>query len=197
MSISYEAVGRTRQKARTRKAIIAATRELLRAGRVPAVEEAADRADVSRATAYRYFPNQRKLLEATFDWLDEPSLVGDVEGDVEKRLSAVVQRIIAVVDEYEPVFRALLRLSLEPDGEPPTGMLLRAGRRLRWVQDALLPLRSDMPRADFERVVRAIAASIGVESLVWLTDVAGMAKADALGLMHWSAITLLRGARSR
>ena len=61
MAIPYESTGRTRQKARTRAAMVAATRELLAEGVAPTVEQAAERAAVSRTTAYRYFPNQRAL----------------------------------------------------------------------------------------------------------------------------------------
>ena len=64
MAIPYEATGRTQQKSRTRQALTAATRELLAQGLTPQVEDAAERAGVSRTTAYRYFPNQRSLLMA-------------------------------------------------------------------------------------------------------------------------------------
>ena len=64
MSIPYEALGRTRQKERTRGALIAAARELVAQGTTPTVEEAAAAASISRTTAYRYFPNQRALLAA-------------------------------------------------------------------------------------------------------------------------------------
>ncbi len=62
VTMPYESTGRTAQKSRTRLALVAATRELLAAGLTPTVEDAAERADISRTTAYRYFPNQRSLL---------------------------------------------------------------------------------------------------------------------------------------
>ena len=66
MSIPYEATGRTRQKARTRDALVRAARDILGEGLSPTVEQAADAAGVARATAYRYFPNQRALLVAAY-----------------------------------------------------------------------------------------------------------------------------------
>ena len=54
--------GRVRQRRRTRRALLLAAGELVEAGRTPTVAEAADAADVSRATAYRYFPSQDALL---------------------------------------------------------------------------------------------------------------------------------------
>ena len=53
MSIPYERTGRTQQKARTRAALLDAARELLAQGRTPNIEEAAEAAGISRATAYR------------------------------------------------------------------------------------------------------------------------------------------------
>jgi AcrR family transcriptional regulator len=61
MAIPYEATGRTQQKSRTRQALVEATHELLAEGLTPQVEDAAERAGISRTTAYRYFPNQRSL----------------------------------------------------------------------------------------------------------------------------------------
>ena len=64
VTMPYESSGRTAQKSRTRLALVVATRELLAAGLTPKVEDAAERAGISRTTAYRYFPNQRSLLMA-------------------------------------------------------------------------------------------------------------------------------------
>ena len=71
MSMPYVATGRTRQKERTRKALVAAARGLVAEGKTPTVEEAASAADISRTTAYRYFPSQRMLLVAA-----HPRLLG-------------------------------------------------------------------------------------------------------------------------
>src|SRR3954467_8780419 len=77
VATSYEASGRKRQKARTRSALVDAARELLAAGPTPTVEQAADRAGVARATAYRYFPNQSDLLVATYPETCCPSFLED------------------------------------------------------------------------------------------------------------------------
>jgi len=56
---------RHRQKKRTRKALLDAAVELIRQGREPTVAEVAAVGEVSRATAYRYFPTQESLLAIT------------------------------------------------------------------------------------------------------------------------------------
>ena len=54
--------GRPNQKSRTRKDLLQAAARLVRQGRNPGLEEIAEEAMVSRATAYRYFPDVGALL---------------------------------------------------------------------------------------------------------------------------------------
>jgi AcrR family transcriptional regulator len=191
-SISYEETGRTRQKARTRAALTSAARELLAHGPTPTVEQAADAAGIARATAYRYFANQRALITATYPEVDEPSLLGaSASGDPVARLDAVAAAMTRQILDHEPELRAMLRMSLEPDhGDLP----FRKGRRITWIADAIEPQRSQLGRARFDRLVRAIAAVLGVEVLVWHTDVGGLSRKQAAETMRWSAAALLRAA---
>jgi AcrR family transcriptional regulator len=198
MAIPYEASGRTRQKARTRNALVDAARELLASGTTPTVEQAADAANIARATAYRYFPNQRALLVATYPELDEPSLLEAPAEltDPVKRLDEVARSLTRQIVEHEPELRAMLRLSLEPDPAERGDLPLRKGRRITWVADALEPLRSEMTKRDFERLVQAIAMGLGIEALIWLTDIAGLTRDEAADVMCWSASAMLRAAIS-
>lgn len=197
MSISYETTGRTRQKARTRDAIIAATRELLATDGMPTVEQAADAAGVSRATAYRYFPNQRDLLVATHPEIDARSLLGaDPPDDVAERLDLVVEELSRFVIENEPELRTMLRLSLEPGDTHRDQLVLRQGRAIAWLNDALQQLQGKMPRAELRRLVYAIRCAVGIEALVWLCDVGGLSRREAVEVMRWSARALLRSAVS-
>lgn len=193
-SISYTETGRTRQKARTRDALVAAARELLADGTTPTVEQAADAAGVARATAYRYFANRRDLLVATYPEIDDPSLLDDPGlTDPVQRLDAVTAELTRQIVDHEQELRAMLRLSLE--GEPGRRDLpFRKGRRITWVADALGPLRAELGRREFDRLVRAIAAVLGVEVLVWHTDVGGLTRRQATDTMRWSARALLRSA---
>jgi AcrR family transcriptional regulator len=195
MSIPYELTGRTQQKARTRKALIEAARHLLAEGTTPTVERTADRAEVSRATAFRYFANQRVLLVATYPHLEEASLLGAAaEEDPLVRLDAVTEELARRILEYEQELRAHLRLSLEPATALPDELPLRQGRAIGWIDDALSPLRDRMPARDLRRLVLAIRATLGIEALVWLTDVGGVSREEAVDIMRSSARTLLRSA---
>jgi len=195
MLIPYEATGRTSQKARTRAALVAATRELLADGTTPTVEQAADRAGISRTTAYRYFPNQRALLIAVYPEISTPSLLhDDSPTDPSQRLELVIERLTHQVVEHEPELRAQLRLSLDARPLGPDQLPFRTGRAIGWIKDALAPLRERMTAREVHRLALAIRATTGIETLVWLTDVAGLSAQDARELMRSSARALLRDA---
>ena len=168
-----------------------AARELLSQGRHPTVEDAAEAAEISRATAYRYFPNQRALLVAAHPEIEATTLLGDdPPGDPEERLERAIREFIRLVIETEPELRMTLRLSLDP--EPPEELLLRQGRAIAWIEEALAPLRGRVERAELRRLVLAIRSACGIEALIWLTDVAGLSHDRAAELMRWSALALLR-----
>jgi len=195
MSIPYERTGRTRQKARTRNALIQAAREQLGEGITPTVEQAADFAQVSRTTAYRYFPNQRALITATFPQIAAASLLPDpAPEDPAARLDAVAEALARLAIEHEPELRAQLRLSLEHDGGERRDLPFRTGRGIAWIEEALAPLRGPMHEPELRRLVLAVRTAVGIEALVWLTDIAGLSREEAADLMRWSASALLQAA---
>jgi AcrR family transcriptional regulator len=191
MNVSLQDGGRVRQKARTRDALVAATRQLLRDGVTPTVEQAADVARVSRTTAYRYFPSQRALLAGTFPQLEGGSLLGDQPpADVRARLALFAENMTKSILANEAEMRAMLRLSLDPR-VPLHEVALRQGRRTIWVADALAPLRGSLARSRFEQLTLAIAAATGIESFVWLVDVGGVDRTTAAALLKSTCTSLL------
>ena len=195
MSTSYELGGRSAQKRRTREALAAAARELVAAGLTPTVEQAAEAAGVSRTTAYRYFPTARSLLLAAHpEMTAESMLPPDAPADPAARLDAVVRAFTQLIVETEPQQRTMLRLSLEMDADERAALPLRQGRAIGWIAEALEGLRGAWSDEEIQRVVVAIRASTGIEALVWLVDVAGLSRDDAVASMRWSAQALLRQA---
>jgi AcrR family transcriptional regulator len=192
VSTSYEASGRAAQKQRTRQALLDATRALLARGVTPSLEDVATAASVSRATAYRYFPDQRALLVAAHPEIDATTMLpDDVPDDAGARLDAAVSAFIAMIVETEAQQRAMLRLALDDDrSELP----LRQGRAIGWFTEALEGLRDELGEDGLRRLVLAVRATTGIESLVWLTDIGGLSRADAAELMAWSARALVRQA---
>lgn len=180
---------------RTRNELIAAARDLIaKGGATPTVEAAAAAASVSRTTAYRYFPSQKALLAAAHPETEVTSLLpADAGGDPEQRLVTAVRAFVALVIESEHQQRTMLRLSLEA-GSGPHELPLRKGRAIGWFEDALGPLAPQLSVEGVHRLAVAVRSTVGIESLVWLTDVAGLSRDRAAELMEWSALALLRHA---
>ncbi|MBU2665627.1 TetR/AcrR family transcriptional regulator [Actinoplanes bogorensis] len=192
MPIPYEASGRVEQKSRTRRALVEAARGLLAEGATPRVEDAAIRAAISRTTAYRYFANQRALLLAAQPQIQPDTLLGpDAPVEPRARLDAFMGEFTRYNLQWEPQLRSALRLSLEdPGAERP---LLRRGRAIGWIEDALSPL------ADVDRRALAIAirSAAGIESLIWLIDVAGQTRPEAAETVRRTASALLEAALAK
>ncbi len=195
MSTPYELSGRTSQKQRTRGALVAAARELVAQGQTPTVDEAAIKASVSRTTAYRYFPNQRTLLVAAHPEIGAQSLLPKTAPtDAAARLDAVITAFLRLIVDTESQQRTMLRLSLDPDPDDRGDLPLRKGRAIGWIGEALSPLRGQLSERDLRRLILAIRSASGIEALVWLTDIAGLSRKEAVQLMRWSAGALLRSA---
>jgi glutathione S-transferase len=198
MSIPYELNGRVDQKRRTRDALVAAARNLVSNGETPTVEAAAEAASISRTTAYRYFANQRELLVAAHPETGTTSLLpDDAPDDVAARLDLVIDAFTRSTVENEAQQRTMLRLSLEADPAERSKLPLRQGRGIRWIGEALEPLRERMSEAEVNRLTLAIRSAAGIEALVWLTDVAGLSRDDAREVMRWSARGLLHAALTK
>ncbi|MDT4925871.1 MAG: hypothetical protein QOG01_3584 [Pseudonocardiales bacterium] len=197
MSTRYEESGRTRQKQRTRNELIASARELIaRGGAAPTVEQAAAAAAISRTTAYRYFPSQRALLAAAHPETALDSLLPLGAGDdPAERLAAVVAAFTTMIIDTEQQQRTMLRLSLDADEDSPD-LPLRKGRAVGWFEEALRPLTPQLTEQGIRELAIAVRSAVGIESLVWLTDIAGLRTDQAQALMGWTAQALLSHALS-
>lgn len=168
---------------------------LVASGTSPTVDEAALAAGVARSTAYRYFPGQRELLAAAHPETAATSLLPEnPPADVAERLDAVVAEFTRMIVETEAQQRTMLRLSLEQTTEEQRDLPLRQGRAIAWISEALAPLQGQWAGPDIRRLVLAIRSAAGIESLVWLTDVGGLSREEAVASMRWTARALLQQA---
>lgn len=193
--------GRVNQKRRTHQAIVEAARTLLNQGKAPTVEEAADAALVSRATAYRYFPNQDALLlqAAAPVMASAHEALAPVSGstDAVERIRFVAERMQREVIDHEAQVRAVARLSLErwlggEDGRDEA-VVIRPGNRIGWIAEALAPLRGRIPRRDMRRLELALATVLGTEALIALRDVCRAGYDEAVEVSIWAAAALVQG----
>jgi AcrR family transcriptional regulator len=202
MTVSRQADLRANQKERTRTALVEAAAVLLREGTPPTVPEAAERAKVSRATAYRYFPTQESLLveaasiRPSVDPV-ERMLAELTTDDVEERLVRLLDTFTPIVLAEETSMRTALRVYLDTwlqnrrngDDTP-----VREGRRMRWLDEVLAPARGQLSDDQYERLRTALALTIGIEASVVMRDVCHLDDDDLRANLRWAATALLRAA---
>ncbi|MEN2789809.1 TetR/AcrR family transcriptional regulator [Sphingomonas oligophenolica] len=194
-------MGRPNQKRRTRKDLLQAAARLMKQGSRPSLEEVAEEALVSRATAYRYFPSiEAVLLEAALDLAaPEP---GDVFGaespdDPFLRLRMADVALDAMIVANEGALRVMLANSLnhstgtDRDSAPPT----RQNRRTPLIEAAIEPVRDQFDPVALDRMSKALALIIGTEARVVFTDVLQLDDADARAVKDWAIRALVAAAR--
>ena len=69
--------------------------------------------------------------------------------------------------------------------------------RIGWIEDALTPLRGQMPEEELRRLIYGIGATLGIEAFVWLTDIARLSRQEAVAIMRSNASGLLEFASRR
>jgi AcrR family transcriptional regulator len=196
---------RVQQKGRTRRALLAAAVELVTSGAQPTVAEVADAAEVSRRTAYRYFPTQEQMLvEAALEGV-RGIMAEAIEGsdgarpdieDVEARLDRAVRALQQSAVANEQLLRTMIRLTVSappPASSPETPPVRRRGyRRIDWIALALAPVKQKLGKRRYERLVSALAMCMGIEALIVLRDLRGLRESEAEEVSRWAARALLR-----
>lgn len=190
-------VERANQRYRTRKDLVAAASRLIKDGRKPTLDEVAEAALVSRATAYRYFPNIEALLvEASVDTATPDSaalFAGETSNDPEARIDRAEAAMHRMTFDNEPAIRLLLAASLaraDEDGSVP----LRQNRRTPLIEAALAPAKGRFKKASYERLKAALALIFGSESMIVFKDVLRLDENVARAVKSWAARALVRAA---
>ena len=187
---------RDRQRQRTRKDLLQAAARLMAEGRTPALDEIAEAAMVSRATAYRYFPGLDALLnEAALDVAvpDAASVFGsDMSGDLVERLERVDKAFDTAIRANEAPLRTMLihALQRQVKGEQ---VPLRQNRRTPVLEAAIAPAGLEPGAA--EMLAKAMAMVVGTEALLALNDVLGLDEAEARRVRRWAIHALAEAAR--
>jgi AcrR family transcriptional regulator len=158
----------------------------------------AERAGVSRATAYRYFPNNDAVvLHATMSLADVPLAdaswsppVATSPGELSARAAELVRATGEWAFDHETELRTFLRLSLEPtreQEEPRRGLTNRG----RWIAELLRDLPPDVPPEARDRLAKALVPLFGADAIVWTTDMAELSRDEAIDLLGWMAQVLV------
>ncbi|HVV47188.1 MAG TPA: helix-turn-helix domain-containing protein [Bryobacteraceae bacterium] len=188
---------RSNQRLRTRKELLQAAQRLLKDGRTPTLAEVAEAALVSRATAYRYFPNTEALLaEAPLD-ADIPGagqiFAADRSVDPAERVDRAEAALHEMSYRNERQLRVwlgnLLTRSADHSAEPR-----RQNRRTELITAALAPSREAFDRTTYKRLCAALALFFGTESMIVFRDVLEIEPAEARKVKSWAIHALVEAA---
>jgi AcrR family transcriptional regulator len=199
--VSTETTGRPNQLRRTRKDLLQAAERLTRQGRNPSLDEIAEEAMVSRATAYRHFPDVSALLvEASFDIATPQAdqlFRGGQPDDPISRLERVDGAFHDMILDNEHALRVMLMHSLERslrrDGD--AGVPVRQNRRTPLIEAALEPARRQFKPTALKTLTKALALVIGTEAMLVLKDVLQLDDVDARRVKRWAIRALVEAAR--
>lgn len=194
-----DTAGRPNQRRRTRKDLLDATSKLMRQGRRPSLEEVAEAALVSRATAYRYFPSiEALMLEATLD-VAAPSadeVLRNAPADPVARVERVDAAFEVMMSANEAGLRMMLAQSLQRSLAADGAKLpKRQNRRSPLIEAALEPVRKQFRPVDLQMLSRALALVIGTEGMVVFKDVLQVSDAEARKVRRWTIRALVEAAR--
>lgn len=193
--------GRPNQRSRTRKDLLQAASRLMKQGRRPTLEDIAEEALVSRATAYRYFPSVESLLiEAPLEGATpEPEELfrGTSSDDPVERLDRVDAALGEMIAANEPSLRLMLASSLQRsvNNGRNSDVPSRQNRRTALIEAALAPARKQFTPAALKTLTKSLALIIGTESMVVLKDVLQLDDADARKVRRWAIRALVDAAR--
>jgi AcrR family transcriptional regulator len=188
---SHQGGGRANQKARTRRAIVDACRELVRSGGDVTMPEVARRALVSEATAYRYFPDLVSLLGETIDglWPSPAEALAPVASsrDPVERVTFACEFLLRGVLAYQGAVRAMISGTITR----PEFVAVRPGIRFGLIDYALAPFEASDPGA-MSRLKLDLAVVVSAEALFTLTDLCGLSPDEAITSATQTAATLTR-----
>lgn len=187
-------------RARMRKILLDAAQRLMAQGITPSVAELAEHAQVSRATAYRYFPSQSALIAAVVDESLGPILAWDSAApDAATRVDELLRFAYPRLQAHEAPLRAAIQVSLQQHADASAGRAgneprLVRGHRVDILRRAIAPLAGVLTPAQQDRVAQALSLVYGTEVFLVLKDIWGLGQAEVTEVARWTANAIIRQA---
>lgn len=189
--------GRANQKQRTYQTLLDAALALSEAGQQPTLRDIANKAMVSRATAYRYFSSVDALIhEAYFGRSAVPLHTFIAPGtDPVEAVGRAAELMNSLLLGNEPgvhiVERAFMQMWLDnvSDDRPS-----RMARRMGYIDPIVDSLSHRLDESAMRRLRTALAMTMGTEAVLAMRDVAGASKEQAIAAGIWAARSLIRQA---
>ncbi|CNG67477.1 TetR/AcrR family transcriptional regulator [Yersinia enterocolitica] len=183
-------------RARTRRLLIDTAMSMYEQGAFPSITEVANAAQLSRATAYRYFPTQSALVSAMVDESLGPILAWQpTQPDARQRIAELLSFAYPRMLQHEGVLRAALHLSLQQWADnrsnPNNEEKLIRGNRKRLLKLAVEPLEGKLTPAALQRVIHAFSLIYGSEVFMVLKDIWHLDDAGIQDVTQWMGKAIL------
>jgi len=191
----------TATRARTRRLLIETAMKMFDSGAFPSITEVAQEAQLSRATAYRYFPTQSALVSAIVtETLSPIKSWRPAKEDASERINELLSFAFPRMLEHEGTLRAALHLSLTQwahsrSNERPEKEKLVRGNRKALLQHVVEPLNQEMSPERVERVVQSLSLVYGSEIFLVMKDIWGCSNDQLQDIGKWIAKAIVRQAR--
>lgn len=187
-------------RARMQKVMRDTAMRLMQGGQVPSVSEVAEAAEVSRATAYRYFPSQASIIQAAVNEALGPVLDWSSDSDdAEERIGDLFATAYPGMLAHEALHRAALRLALEQWARRHAGIMGDEARIVRGNRKGLLaaagaPLKSVLGKQTYDTLMQSLSLIFGVEAIIVLRDLWGLDARQVERVASWAAQALVAAA---
>ncbi|WP_145543801.1 TetR/AcrR family transcriptional regulator [Yersinia frederiksenii] len=183
-------------RARTRRLLIDTAMSMYEQGAFPSITEVANAAQLSRATAYRYFPTQSALVSAMVDESLGPILSWQpTQPNARQRIAELLSFAYPRMLQHEGVLRAALHLSLQQWADDRNhsnneDKLVR-GNRKRLLKLAVEPLEGKLEPEALQRVIYAFSLIYGSEVFMVLKDIWHLDEAGIQDVTQWMGKAIL------
>lgn len=187
-------------RVRMRKVLLTTAMQMMADGITPSLTELAEAAEVSRATAYRYFPTQSDLIAAVVDESLGPILSWESPSkDAAARIDELITYAYPRLEQFEVQLRAAIQISLQQGAQERASKLknehpLVRGHRVELLKHAIAPLRESVSDRLFLKTTRALSMIYGTEVFLVLKDIWHLEIDEIIDIVRWTASAIMKHA---
>lgn len=178
--------GRANQRARTKRAIIDAARELIASAGPVSMPLVAEKALVSEATAYRYFSDLQTLIREALDelWPSATEMMEPIAAvtDPGERVAYAAEQLLRGVVRFEGSTRAMIAATITHSESAARD---RPGYRFALIDQALDPVAHQLVggQSELAELKRRLAVVLSPESMFTLIDFCSLGAEEAIATL--------------
>ena len=191
MKEKYLGTGRKDQKLKTRDKILDSTQFLMENGEDFSLEDVAKKANISRATIYRYYSRVDILAaEAVLDLSTKSTdeIIEEVKDlNLKDAIMAIQEYYNNLTIDHEAGFRKYMSVVLNAE----QGKKMRGARRKKTLLKLLQERQVNMKSAEIERLANLVTVLMGIEPFVVTKDVCNLNNDQSKDVLSWGLEQIL------